>query len=401
MWEAKIPIHEIREIRAKTTVYLGAGAIKKINEIAKELKEDREILKVVVVTGKQAYKKSGAWDSIQKALNEKGMNYLLYDSITPNPTVDQIDEEAALARQNGCKAVIGVGGGSPIDAAKCVAILLSYPERSARDIYELKFIPQKAAPLIAVNLTHGTGTEVDRFAVATIPEKEYKPSLAYDCIYPLYAIDDPRLTVTLPADQTVYVSVDALNHAVEAATTTVTSPYTILLAREAVRLVSKYLPQSITHPEDLTSRYYLLYASMIAGISFDNGLLHFTHALEHPLSAVRPSLPHGLGLGIILPPIVKRIYNAVPEILADVFSPIVPGLKGVPGEAGFAAEGIKCWLYNMGITQKLDDIGFEKKDIEKLTRLVFDTPSLKTLLDVAPVIADRQTVTQIYQESFS
>ncbi|NFM33446.1 iron-containing alcohol dehydrogenase [Clostridium botulinum] len=398
MWESKIAINEIREIRSKTTVYLGVGAIEKIYDIASNLK-NMNIDKVLIVTGRGAYKKTGAWEYVEKALEKENIAYILYNEVTPNPTVDQVDEAARMGNELDAKAVIGIGGGSPIDAAKSAAILLEYKDKTARDIYEFKFTPEKAAPVIAINLTHGTGTEGDRFAVVSIPEKEYKPAIAYDCIYPLYAIDDPQLMVKLPIHQTCYVSVDAINHVVEASTSKVASPYTILLAKETVRLVSRYLPQALQHPGDLTARYYLTYASLIAGICFDNGLLHFTHALEHPLSGVKPDLSHGLGLGILLPAVINEIYPSVSEVLADILSPIVCGLEGNPGEAELAAKGIEKWLYSIGITEKLTDLGFKENDVEKLTKLAFETPSLDLLLSMAPIDADEKVVSNIFRNS--
>ncbi|KEJ00809.1 alcohol dehydrogenase [Clostridium botulinum A2B7 92] len=398
MWESKMAINEIREIRSKTTVYLGVGAIEKIYDIASNLK-NMNIDKVLIVTGRGAYKKTGAWEYVEKALEKENIAYILYNEVTPNPTVDQVDEAARMGNELDAKAVIGIGGGSPIDAAKSAAILLEYKDKTARDIYEFKFTPEKAAPVIAINLTHGTGTEGDRFAVVSIPEKEYKPAIAYDCIYPLYAIDDPQLMVKLPIHQTCYVSVDAINHVVEASTSKVASPYTILLAKETVRLVSRYLPQVLQHPGDLTARYYLTYASLIAGICFDNGLLHFTHALEHPLSGVKPDLSHGLGLGILLPAVIKEIYPSVSEVLADILSPIVYGLEGNPGEAEIAAKGIEKWLYSIGITEKLTDLGFKENDVEKLTKLAFETPSLDLLLSMAPIDADEKVVSNIFRNS--
>ncbi|MFV3012284.1 iron-containing alcohol dehydrogenase [Clostridium botulinum] len=398
MWESKMAINEIREIRSKTTVYLGVGAIEKIYDIASNLK-NMNIDKVLIVTGRGAYKKTGAWEYVEKALEKENIAYILYNEVTPNPTADQVDEAARMGNELDAKAVIGIGGGSPIDAAKSAAILLEYKDKTARDIYEFKFTPEKAAPVIAINLTHGTGTEGDRFAVVSIPEKEYKPAIAYDCIYPLYAIDDPQLMVKLPIHQTCYVSVDAINHVVEASTSKVASPYTILLAKETVRLVSRYLPQVLQHPGDLTARYYLTYASLIAGICFDNGLLHFTHALEHPLSGVKPDLSHGLGLGILLPAVIKEIYPSVSEVLADILSPIVYGLEGNPGEAEIAAKGIEKWLYSIGITEKLTDLGFKENDVEKLTKLAFETPSLDLLLSMAPIDADEKVVSNIFRNS--
>ncbi|SHE99305.1 iron-containing alcohol dehydrogenase [Desulforamulus putei] len=398
MWETKIPINEVREIRVKTTVYLGVGAIKKIYDIASEIKQ-RGLSKVVVVCGKASYIKTGAWDDVKKALDDNAIDYVLYDKVTPNPTVDQVDEATKLALEFGATGVITIGGGSPIDAAKSVAILMKYPDKNARDLYEYKFSPDMAVPIIAINLTHGTGTEADRFAVVSIPEKDYKPAIAYDCIYPLYAIDDPALMVKLPENQTRFVTIDALNHIIEAATTKVASPFSVLLAKETVRLIARYLPQTLAHPGDLTARYYLLYASLIAGIAFDNGMLHFTHALEHPLSAVQPNLAHGLGLAVILPAVVKQIYPAKPEILADVLSPIVPDLQGIPAEAEKAARGVEKWLFTVGVTEKLTDIGFKETDIAKLTDLAFTTPSLDLLLSLAPITADRKTVETIYRDS--
>ena len=140
-------------------------------------------------------------------------------------------------------------------------------------------------------------------------EKNYKPAIAYDCIYPEFAIDDPDLMTGLSAKQTRYVSIDAVNHVVEAATSIVASPYSITLAREVIELVGKYLPKAIENPSDKTARYYLCYAAMIAGVCFDNGLLHYTHALEHPLSAMKPDFSHGLGLAILLPAVIKNIFT--------------------------------------------------------------------------------------------
>lgn len=400
MWETKINPTRIFELRCKNTTYFGVGSIKKIEDILEVLKH-KGIDNVIFVTGKNSYKVSGAWDVIEPALNTLGFKYSLYDKVGPNPTVDMVDEAAKFGRETGAKAVIGIGGGSPIDTAKSVAVLLEYTDKNARELYELKFTPEKAAPIIAINLTHGTGTEVDRFAVATIPEKNYKPAIAYECLYPMYAIDDPALMIKLDKKQTIAVTIDALNHVTEAATTLVTSPYSILLAKEAVRLIVRYLSVAVNDPENLVARYYLLYASAIAGISFDNGLLHLTHALEHPLSAVKPEIAHGLGLGAILPAVVKTIYPAVAEVLADIYSPIVPGLKGLPAEAEYVAKKVEEWLFNVGCTQKLSDFGFTKDDVPTLVKLAKTTPSLDGLLSIAPVEATETVIAKIYEESLN
>ena len=398
MWEKDINIHDVKEIRTRTSVFFGVGAIQKIHDIAKDIKS-KGIDKVIVMSGKHAYKSTGAWDVVEAALKENSIGYINFDQVTPNPNTHHVNDAAKMAREFGAKAVISIGGGSPTDAGKSVAILLEYPDKNADDIYEFKFTPTKAAPVISINLTHGTGSETNRFAVVTNLEKNFKPAIAYDCIYPTYAIDDPQLMTKLSPKQTRYVSIDAVNHVVEAATSTVASPYSISLAEEVIELVAKYLPKAIANPEDLEARYFLCYAAMMGGVSFDNGLLHYTHALEHPLSAVKPDLSHGFGLAILLPSVIKTIYKDKAATLADILAPIVPDLKGEASEAEKAANGVYAWLKSVDVPEKLTDIGFAEADVDKLTDLVFTTPSLAGLIDIGPSGNSREVVRAIYEDA--
>lgn len=145
MWSKEINIKNVIEIRTKTTCYFGAGALAKIEDILDFLKE-RGIKSVVVVSDKVAYKVTGAWDKVKPALEKRGIEYVVYDDVTPNPTTEQINEATKKALEINAQAVIGIGGGSPIDTAKSVAILLEYPEKTAEELYEQKFIPEKQNP---------------------------------------------------------------------------------------------------------------------------------------------------------------------------------------------------------------------------------------------------------------
>ena len=397
MWEKDININEIKEIRTRTTVFFGIGAIKKIEDIASDLKS-KGINKLIVMSGKNAYKATGAWDYVEAALKNNNIEYVNYDKVTPNPTNQAVDEATKIAREFGAQAVIAIGGGSPIDAGKSVAILLKYPDKSANDVYEFTFAPTEAAPIIAINLTHGTGTETNRFAVATIVEKDYKPAIAYDCIYPMYAIDDPQLMTKLSEKQTKYVSIDALNHVVEAATSKVASPYTICLAHEVISMVAKYLPLALANPDNNEARYYLAYAAMMGGVCFDNGLLHYTHALEHPLSALKHELSHGLGLAILLPAVVENIWEVKKETLAHILKPIAPEIS-TETSAQEAYNLVYDWLKSVGVPNKLKDEGFQEADIDKLVDLTYTTPSLGGLLSIAPTQATKDMVKEIYTKS--
>ena len=397
MWEKDININEVKEIRTRTTVFFGVGAIKKIEDISKDLKS-KGIDKLIVMSGRNAYKATGAWDYVEAALKNNGIEYVNYDKVTPNPTNQAVDEATKIARDFGAKAVIAIGGGSPTDAGKSVAILLEYPDKTANDVYEFTFSPTKAAPIVAINLTHGTGTETNRFAVATIIEKDYKPAIAYDCIYPMYAIDDPQLMVKLSEKQTKYVSIDALNHVVEAATSKVASPYSICLAHEVISMVAKYLPKALANADDVEARYYLAYAALMGGVCFDNGLLHYTHALEHPLSAVKHELSHGLGLAILLPAVVENIWEAKKETLAHILKPIAPEIT-TQTSAKEAYDLVYEWLKSVGVPNKLKDEGFLETDIDRLVELAFTTPSLGGLLSIAPTEATKEAVKEIYTKS--
>ncbi|KAH7824232.1 putative alcohol dehydrogenase [Monocercomonoides exilis] len=398
-WTTGFDINTVSEIRTDSRVFLGVGAIKQIDFIVEELKK-RGVTTILVVSGRSAYQKTGAWGFVQAAFEKHGMKHVLYNKVSANPETHMVDEAVAMGKEAGANAVLAIGGGSPLDAGKSAAILLANPEKNCTQLFKFEFVPEKAVPFVAINLTHGTGSEGNRFAVVTIPEENYKPAIGYDCIYPMYSIDDPALMVSLPPDQSVYVSVDAVNHVTEAATSTCYNPLAVTLGCEVVSLVATYLPKVMANPSDLEARYYLAYAALIAGVGFDNGLLHYTHALEHPLSGLKSQVTHGLGLAVLLPSVIREIYPARAQILAKLYAPIVPGLKGEPSEAEAAAEGTLKWLHSIGVKEKLHDLGFKKEDVEKMVDLAFTTPSLAGLLGCAPTKATREVVKRIYETSF-
>jgi alcohol dehydrogenase len=395
-WEAKIDINNVFVLQpTRPTTYFGAGALSRLDRILADMAaagQDR----LLVVTDPISYKASGAWDSVLPMLS-RHVAFELYDGVRSNPTYANCEAAAKIGRSLGAKAVLGIGGGSAIDTAKTAAALVRHPVRKASDFYEKGAPVISALPIVAVNTTHGSGSECDCFAVAQA-DGENKPALCSPHLYPTHTIEDPRLIVSLPPRQTVFTSIDALCHAVEAATSVAASPYSIVLAKEAVRRIVAWLPTALAQPGNLAARYWLLFASAIAGMSFDRGMLHVTHALEHAMSALNADISHGEGLGLLLPSVLREIYPAAPETLAEVLAPIAPGLTGVAGEAEQVAQKVREWLSVMGLASSLS-VYFTGADVPALTRLTLRSSLARMLLPLAPVRLDATVVERIFQRA--
>ncbi|MET1159651.1 MAG: iron-containing alcohol dehydrogenase [Thermoprotei archaeon] len=342
-------------------LFFGPGTIESVKEFLKGYK------KLLIVTGKKSARVSGALGDVEKILNELGIEYSVWDRAVPNPTRELVHELAEYYRSGLYEGFIAIGGGSVIDLAKAARVVVVGGGDIKEYLYSMRKAPEKQPFLLAVNLTHGTGTEIDRYAVVTITETKEK--LGFNAGYPTVSVDDPRYLITLPRNQTIYTSLDAFAHAVEAATTRLTSPYVRLLAREAIRLIVEYLPKALEKPDNVEYRYWLLYASMIAGIAIDHGVTHYGHAIEHVLTGVKPELAHGSGLGIIHRELIGIIYEQMPENMAYVLEPLEPSLKPIREDASKAVKAYNEFLEKIGFTEKLSDYGFTENDLEKLEPL--------------------------------
>ncbi|WP_029459941.1 iron-containing alcohol dehydrogenase [Solidesulfovibrio alcoholivorans] len=395
-WEAKIDIRRVFLLQAtRPKTFFGVGALAQLDGILREMAaagQDR----LLVVTDAVGYKASGAWNAILPMLS-RHVAFEHYDGVRSNPTFANGEAAAKLGRELGAKAVLGIGGGSAIDTAKTAAALLRHPIRKASDFYEKGVPISGALPIVAVNTTHGSGSECDCFAAAQA-DGEDKPALRSPHLYPTYAIEDPSLTTSLPPRETLFTTLDALSHALEAATAVTASPYSVVLGKEAVRLIAAYLPTALAQPEHLAARYWLLYASAIAGMSFDRGMLHVCHALEHAMSALNADISHGEGLGILLPAVLREIYPAAPEALAEVLEPIVPGLRGLPGEATAAERGLREWFEAIGQPARMTTY-FTGADVPALTRMTLRSPLSRMLLPLAPLRVDAGVVERIFQRA--
>lgn len=373
------------------TLFFGAGVLRE--KLPENVKGSRRAL---IVSSKSAAKVSGALDAIMDSLREAGVEYLVYDRVKPNPYTSIIDEASRMALESKVDLIIAAGGGSVIDVAK-IASITAVTGASAADILRNQGLALNSPRLrlIAVNLTHGTGSEVDRYAVATIDGTIEKRGVAVR--YPDLGFDDPLYTRTLSRDQTVYTSLDAFYHAYESATSRYSNPLTATLAREAVGIVTRFLPRVLRDPGNVDYRERLLYASMIAGIAIDQSMTHLGHAIEHAFSGLYPELPHGAGLGIIGPAVVYYTHKAVPEASALVLKPLAPGVKPVSGDAWKAYTAVKGFQESIGFDQRLSDYGVDRSDVEKA--LEFAMRMINTRYTSIPFKVDVEILRDIVERS--
>ena len=382
-------------LNLRTTLFFGIDAIHSFEKIAKYI-VTQDLSPLLIITGKSSYKKCGAWNVVKEILESYEIEYAHYDGVSSNPTIEMVQTAFEFGRGIGAKSVLGIGGGSVIDVSKATAVLIANKDISARELYLKRPQVNPAVPIFAINTTHGTGTEVDRFAVATIPEERAKISIAYDSIYPTFSIDDPSLTTKLPRDQTIYVTIDALSHALESMTSKYSNPFTVNLATQASHRIFENLPKALDYPEDVEVRYWLLYASMIAGITLDNSRAHLAHALEHPISAVKPEVPHGLGLALLLPVVIEKAYEAFPDVLSVALRPIANDLRGLPEEGKKARKALEEWISSLGLNKRLSDLGFCEEDVDELVRIALKT--MKYLIGMAPFEVSEDMLKRMYIE---
>ena len=395
-WHCKIDLNHVFTLQpTRPNTVFGIGALSRLNAILADLARGGQVA-VLVVTDPVAAKVSGAWDAVRPALDAH-LAWALYDGVRQNPTLANCDAAAAAGREVMAQAVLAIGGGSVIDAAKIAAALLAHPGKKASDFFSGKAAVSCSLPLVVVNTTHGSGSECTATATAQT-DGENKHAIRSPHLYPTQAIDDPSLTVSLPPRHTVATALDALCHALEAATATTASPYSISLAKDAVRIIASFLPTAIRQPGNLNARYWLTYASAIAGIAIDCGSLHLVHALENAMSAINPDVAHGEGLGILLPAVLREIYPATPEILAALLHPIAPDLTGNPGETDVAVARLRQWLDSLGQPATMTAY-FTGADVPALTRLAVKSPPAKALLQYAPIRVDSAVVERIFQHA--
>jgi alcohol dehydrogenase class IV len=336
-------------------VLFGVNAVNQIAEKTRELGGSRALCLY-----DQGVKMTGTADRIIMLLNEAGIETVVFEGVTPDPTNEAVDTAGQFARDSHIDVVIGIGGGSTLDTAKCVAVLNDNPLpinqywASLGTKYEMK------TPLILVPTSSGTGSEVTMIAAIVdlkthIKEAVVKPGNL--------AIVDPALTLTVPAHITAATGMDALSHAIESYTTNCTNPKSDLLALEAVRLIAVNLETATKNGSDLEARTQLSLASNFSGISFGDASVHFGHAAAHEFGGVF-HMHHGAACALTIPEVLVFAADTIPERIIAIgraFGLDFPENITGPQAAELTAEKVRHLMKAVGI-KSLKELGISRED---------------------------------------
>lgn len=290
--------------------------------------------KGLIVAGK-VLTKMGVVASVAQRLEAKGVEVVIFSGSQPNPTIGNVESGLAVLRDNQCDCIIALGGGSPIDCAKGIA-LVATNGGSIADYEGVDKSAKPQLPLFAINTTAGTASEMTRFCIITDEERHIKMAIVDKHTTPLMSINDPELMLAKPAGLTAATGMDALTHAIEAYVSTAATPITDAVALKAITLIHQYLPIAVADGQNIEAREQMAYAQFMAGMAFNNASLGFVHAMAHQLGGFY-DLPHGVCNAVLLPHVQRFNAQVCPDKLTDVASAMGVDVSGLSPQQGAEA----------------------------------------------------------------
>ena len=355
------------------TSYFGKGARE---ELAPEIK-NRGFKKAFVVTDK-SLSECGVINKVTDVLEKAGIPFEVYSEVKPNPTIKNVTDGIEACKKSGADVIVAVGGGSSIDTAKGISIVMTNPDRA--DIVSLNGASNtvnRGMPVIALPTTSGTAAEVTINYVITDEEREVKMVCVDPHDIPIMAIVDSDLMATMPKSLASATGMDALTHAVEGYITKAHNTMSDMFHMKAIKLIFKYLPAAVNEKDEEAIEMMGL-AQYIAGMGFSNVGLGIVHSMAHQLGAVYDT-PHGLANAILLPTVMR--FNGEDPATAQRFREILCEI-GRPDAANLNDQDVIntfVWMISelsksVGITQRVRDVGAKEEDFEMLADKAMQDP---------------------------
>jgi len=358
---------KVEEFCTPGKIIFGLGGLSQVGAEAKRLGN-----KVLVVLGRSAMRKSGALNRLTRLLKENNLEYIVYENIPSDPTVETVDNGANFARKESCNLVIALGGGSVLDTGKAISAMVTN-EGSVADYQEIegkgRKFKTKPIPFIAIPTTSGTGSEATKNAVITNTKLGLKKSIRDPWLIPEIALVDPELTLSLPPYVTAICGGDALTQCVESYLGKKSQEITDVLALHAIGLIGKSLVKTVKDGKNLEARKNMAMAALLSGLCLSNSGLGLAHALSHPLG-VYYKIPHGLSCAVLLPyvmeynlPVVAKRLTKIAQSLGEDIS-----ILSETENAQRAVDKVKDLLTQAGIKTNLSEWEIKKEDFPKLIK---------------------------------
>ncbi|OON95728.1 MAG: alcohol dehydrogenase [Epulopiscium sp. Nele67-Bin005] len=344
------------------TIEFGLGSLKKLPEFLEENNSQH-----VFLISDKGLESIGLVDKVQKIISDSGISCTTFLEISPNPTIEMVNEAAKLYKQCGATSIVALGGGSPIDVAKAVGVLVVYGGKIT-DYEGMHKVPGPIVPMIVIPTTAGTGSEATASAVITDEQRNYKMTVFTYEILPKYAILDPELIMTAPASISAACGVDAFIHALEAYISRNASPFSDMMAEKAMELIGRSLRRFVANRSDVEAACDMMAGSNFAGISFAWARLGNIHALSHPVSAYF-HVPHGVANAILMPTVIE--YNALADNgrYEKIYNYISTQKEPVQNfKPEMLAEELRNLNQDLGIPNNLSAVGVTEDLIETMAK---------------------------------
>lgn len=348
--------------------YLGQNCIEHLNE---ELAGSR-FRRCLIITDSFLVK-SPTYKRVLKVLSNNTIGYKTYDQTMPNPTVECVDRAYSLISANDCDFIISIGGGSAHDLAKAVGIKAT-SKGNLKDYAGVNRIPNEILPLICINTTSGTGSEVTRFTIITDTEEHKKMAIIDNKVIPWISINDTHSLMTMPKGLTGATGMDALTHAIEAYLSTDSNTLTDTYALKAIDLISNNLLTAYRDGSNTDAREKMAEAQFMAGIAFSNASLGYVHAIAHQLGGLY-NLPHGVCNAVLLPIVLEQLGN---RLEGEEFGHIANamGISAFQKKNKYTYPRVIRIILDMNkemnIPLSLTELGVKKEDISKICTMALN-----------------------------
>ena len=335
--------------------------------------------------------------AVTKSLDAAGVKWTLFGEVEPNPSVETVHKGLALYGKHACDGLIAVGGGSPMDAAKAIGLLVTNGG-DIRDYFGAAKVTKPLPPLVAIPTTCGTGSEVTQFTVVTDTERRFKAGIGSPHNIPRVAIVDPALLSKLPSKMVASTGMDALCHAIESYTSQAGQFLSDAFSLRAIEMIGRHLRPAVANgnPMDLSG---MAMASTLAGLGFNNTRTTLVHAMSHAVTA-HAQVPHGIANAILVRYVMEFNLIGDPDKHADIAAALGEDTDGLsPMEAGrLAVDAVRALADDVGIPQTLREVGVTDAMVESLAD---GAVSAKIGVSLNPRRPSRQDVVALYRKALA